>query len=261
MSIYTSIEKHEIHCAKRYLDYTETEHYRAFRDKYNPNCYGANYAVLKSCADTQATFAAVEAFFAWRDEAPVSFRAAPDAVYLVEAMRVFSQYGYVIKPYHTTQMQLTAQPDQDLHILPCATKCIDGVSMWPERPLMKEALGDAAEHEMRFADTRLQGGGKAFFAYNKAGVPVSVCTGEGYGSAFAITQVYTPAPCRRQGCATAAVSAALQHAKQNGYTDVFLSTDDKNAIALYRRLGFRGRQAERYWACKGEVPAWIAALP
>ncbi|MEG2930971.1 MAG: GNAT family N-acetyltransferase, partial [Ruthenibacterium sp.] len=75
------------------------------------------------------------------------------------------------------------------------------------------------------------------------------------------TQVYTPVPCRRQGCATAAVSAALQYAQKNGYTDVLLDTNDKTAIALYKRMGFRGKQAECYWACKGNVPAWIAALP
>ena len=43
----TPSEKHEIHCAKRYLEYTETPFYRAFRDRENPESFDSNYAVLK----------------------------------------------------------------------------------------------------------------------------------------------------------------------------------------------------------------------
>ena len=43
----TPSEKHEIHCAKRYLEYTETPFYRAFRDRENSESFDSNYAVLK----------------------------------------------------------------------------------------------------------------------------------------------------------------------------------------------------------------------
>ena len=257
---YNSIEKHEIHCAKRYLEYIETEHYRAFRDKTNPDCFDVNFAVLKRCDDADATFAAVEAFYAWRGEQPVSFKAAPDAVPIVEATRVFSQHGYEIKPYHTTRMLLTAAQDAALQILPCKTRCIEGALTWPERPLIKESF-DGQAFGLRLVDTQMKAGAKAFFAYNKAGVPVSFCMGEGYGSAFSLSDVYTPVPCRGQGCATAVVAAALRYAKNEGYTDVFLYVDEKAVARLYKKLGFRGRQAEQYWACRGTLPAWIKTLP
>ena len=42
----TPSEKHEIHCAKRYLEYTETPFYRAFRDRENPESFDSNYAAV-----------------------------------------------------------------------------------------------------------------------------------------------------------------------------------------------------------------------
>jgi len=51
----TPSEKHEIHCAKRYLEYTETPFYRAFRDRENPESFDSNYAVLKRMEGSQNT--------------------------------------------------------------------------------------------------------------------------------------------------------------------------------------------------------------
>ena len=45
--MYTPMEKHEIHCAKRYLEYQEDAIHRVFRDPSNPSCYQANYGVIK----------------------------------------------------------------------------------------------------------------------------------------------------------------------------------------------------------------------
>ena len=49
----TPSEKHEIHCAKRYLEYTETPFYRAFRDRENPESFDSNYAVLKRMEEAE----------------------------------------------------------------------------------------------------------------------------------------------------------------------------------------------------------------
>ena len=54
----TPSEKHEIHCAKRYLEYTETPFYRAFRDKENPESFDSNYAVLKRMEEAEQSLAA-----------------------------------------------------------------------------------------------------------------------------------------------------------------------------------------------------------
>lgn len=258
--MYTSIERHEMHYAKRYLEYEETDFYRAVRDKTNAHCHEANYAVLKSCDDAAATIAAVEAFYAWRGPAePVLFRSAPDAVPVLQAGRVFSRFGYAVKPCHPMRLERTAQRDARVTILDCATKCIETVPDCPERPLLREALG-GKEPLLHLLDTRIEAGAKAFFAYNKAGVPVSFCFGEGYGSAFRLSHLYTPVPCRRQGCATAVTAAALRYGEENGYTSFYMDACDKAVGHLLNRLGFRGKQVEAYWVCKGALPAWIAAM-
>ncbi|MFQ8832149.1 MAG: GNAT family N-acetyltransferase [Ruthenibacterium lactatiformans] len=87
-------------------------------------------------------------------------------------------------------------------------------------------------------------------------MPVSFCVGEGYGSAFYLSDVYTAENFRGQGYAAAAVLAMLGFARNPdmGYTDVFLYADDPAAIRLYEKLGFRGTPVREYRAFKGGLP-------
>ena len=62
----TPSEKHEIHCAKRYLEYTETPFYRAFRDRENPESFDSNYAVLKRMEEAEQSLAPLRGLCALR---------------------------------------------------------------------------------------------------------------------------------------------------------------------------------------------------
>ena len=80
--------------------------------------------------------------------------------------------------------------------------------------------------------------------------------GEGYGSAFYLSDVYTAENFLGQGYAAAAVLAMLGFARNPdmGYADVFLYADDPAAIRLYEKLGFRGTPVREYRAFKGGLP-------
>lgn len=80
----TPSEKHEIHCAKRYLEYTETPFYRAFRDRENSESFDSNYAVLKRMEEAEQSLAAVESYYEGLDVTP-KFYSKPDSVTLEES--------------------------------------------------------------------------------------------------------------------------------------------------------------------------------
>ena len=59
----TPSEKYDIHSPKRYLEYTETPYYRAFRDLTNPGSAASNFAVLKSMENAEKSLAAIEEYY------------------------------------------------------------------------------------------------------------------------------------------------------------------------------------------------------
>ena len=121
--------------------------------------------------------------------------------------------------------------------------------------LVTESCGER-DFGLRLIDKQLGAGARVSFAYNRAEIPVSFCVGEGYGSAFYRSDVYTAENFRGQGYAAAAVLATPGFARNPdmGYTDVFLYADDPAAIRLYEKLGFRGTPAREYRAFKGGLP-------
>ena len=253
--MFTPIEKHEIHCAKRYLDYTENEFFRAFRDRQNQTCYACNYAVLKSTQNAGETFERVERFFAGMDDTVPKFYAKPDSVSLLQAKAAFERYGYAVKAIQEMRMEMKALPDPSLKILPIEIKMFDSYTpLGIQECAFIDTAAGGLPYALLMAKKQLGAGAKAFFAYNKAGVCVSYCLGEGYGSAFYISDVFTPQPCRKQGCATSVLAAALRHAQETGYAHVYLDVENPAAQRLYERLGFRGVPHTTYCAFKGGLP-------
>ncbi len=249
--MYSSGEKFHIHYAKRYLQYTETEEIRAFSCTDYPELAAFNFAVLKSAKNVKDAIANAEKYFEWRDEYPVSFHSAPDSLKILEAKKVFTANNYKVKTYYTTYFEYVGKPTTQPKIIDCKTDIIEKTTSWPQRPLVRVAFG-GKDDAAGVADIKMQCGAKAFFAYNKAGVPISFCMGESYGSAFCISHVYTPQPIRRQGCATAVINAALKYALSNGYSDIFTYAPDKSNKKLFEQFGFKGKQIECYWATKGK---------
>ena len=91
----TPSEKHEIHCAKRYLEYTETPFYRAFRDRENPESFDSNYAVLKRMEEAEQSLAAVESYYEGLDVTP-KFYSKPDSVTLEESRAVLRELALAV---------------------------------------------------------------------------------------------------------------------------------------------------------------------
>lgn len=255
--MYTANERHEIHCGKRYLDYTENEQFRAFRDRENPLSYESNYAVLKSTAEEQDTFSQVEMFFAGMDETPPKFRWRPDAVPLDRALALFERHGYGVAKDYLAFMRLTEAAESGLRLADCRVAVAEQTLTEEQRALVIASY-NGNPWGLPLVTKQIAHGARGYFACNKAGVPVSWCLGEGYGEAFSISDVYTPPPCRGQGCAARVLSAALEDAERTGYTDIFLYADESGAARrLYERLGFTAEPRTVYWAVKGGVPSWM----
>ena len=180
--MYTPMEKHEIHCAKRYLEYQEDATYRAFRDPSNPASYASNYGVIKSLEDAHSALARIELFFAGTRVTP-RIHGAPDSAPLEKLRPMLVGADYGIRETRVLRMQLREKRSPLLVVNRCETRCISQPLEWPERALVVMSCGDH-EYGVKMMDRQIAAGAKAFVAYNSAAVPVSVCLGEGYGSAF-----------------------------------------------------------------------------
>lgn len=255
---FNDIEKHEIHCAKRYLDYTENEFFRAFRDRNNQGSWEFNYAVLKTTQNAAQTIQHVERFFGGMDVAVPKFRSAPDGVSLLQARTALERFGYEVAGCTQMRMKLQAPPARALNVLSIPVRVLSTPPGIAERALIKEAA-NGQDYALPMTEKKVNGGAKLIVAYNASGVPVSMCLGEGYGSAFYLSDVYTPRPCRKQGCATAVLAGAIRYAKEEGYVTLFLDADDDGARHMYEKLGFRGAPHTTYWAFKGGLPDALKA--
>lgn len=250
----TPSERHEIHCAKRYLEYIETPFYRAFRDKDNKESELSNYAVLKRMEEAEESVAEVERFYADTGIQP-RFYWSPDSVPLDKCRAFFKAHGYRVDTCTTLRMMLLTHTSPDLVVRKCPVReCTGAPLTGPEAILVCESYG-GRDFGLRLINKQLRAGARAYFAYNRAEIPVCYCIGEGYGTAYEVSDVYTAESYRRQGYAAAAILPLLGYARtpENGYTDVFLYASNPNAIRLYEKFGFRGTPVEQYFAYKQET--------
>lgn len=256
--MFTEIEKHEIQCPKRYLEYTENEYFRALRDKENPNCHEANYAVIKNLECAESTMMRVELFYAGLPIVP-KFLYQPDMVPLPVLRPFLENHGYVVKKFHTTRMLLTAKPSPLLLMSRCGVQCRTMGLTDPERTAINISFGDNGEG-LSLIEHRMAAGARVFVLYTDDGLPVSYCLGEGYGTSFEIANVYTLKDFRRRGYAAKAVTQAVKYALDIGYTDIFLNAASSTSQKLFTEMGFTGELVERFWAFKDELPQWMMTL-
>ena len=208
----TPSEKHEIHCAKRYLEYTETPFYRAFRDRENPESFDSNYAVLKRMEEAEQSLAAVESYYEGLDVTP-KFYSKPDSVTLEESRAFFEAHGYAVHTFECQRMMLLTHTSPELLVHKCPVQIFAGAPLTgAAAQLVTESCGEK-DFGLRLIDKQLGAGARVSFAYNRAEIPVSFCVGEGYGSAFYLSDVYTAENFRGQGYAAAAVLAMLGFAR------------------------------------------------
>ena len=253
----TPSEKHEIHCEKRYLEYTETPFYRAFRDKTNPDSDDSNYAVLKRMEEAKQSLEEVERYYAGLGITP-KFYSRPDSVTLEEGRAFFEAHGYKICAFEEQRMMLLTQASSALQVQKCSVRVVSGRPLaGAEAQLVCESCGDQ-DHALRRINRQLAAGARVSFACNHAEIPVSFCVGEGYGSAFYLSEVYTDPKFRRQGYGAAVLLEMLRYAGNPDllYTDIFLHAVSPDAIRLYEKLGFRGSAVPAYRAFQGGLPAY-----
>lgn len=252
----TPSEKHEIHCEKRYLEYIETPFYRAFRDKTNPESFCSNYAVLKRMEDAGQSLGEVEQYYAECGITP-KFYSRPDSVTLEESRAFFEAHGYEVCAFEQQRMMLLTQASGALQVQKCPVRLVSGRPLQGAEAQLARESCEEREFVLRRLNRALGAGARVSFAYNRAEIPVSYCVGEGYGSAFYLSDVYTAAKFRRRGYGAAAIGAMLEYAcdADLGYTDIFLHAVRPEAIRLYEKLGFRGSAVPAYRAFKGGLPA------
>ncbi len=257
----TPSERHEIHCAKRYLEYIETPFYRAFRDADNPRSYSSNYAVLKRMEEAEGSLAAVEKFYAEANIIP-KFYWSPDSVTFAEGRGFFERHGYAVIEYTIQRMLQLTHTSAELRVRKCPVQIFTGAPLTrTEAQLVRESCG-GEDYGLRLLNKELTAGARAVFAYNHAEIPVCYCVGEGYGTAYEISDVYTDEKFRRQGYAAAALLMLLGYARdpEQGYSDVFLYASNPEAIRLYEKFGFRGTPVVQYCAFKGVLPEDFAEV-
>ncbi|MFQ7004946.1 MAG: hypothetical protein ACLRRT_15530 [Ruthenibacterium lactatiformans] len=185
----TPSEKHEIHCAKRYLEYTETPFYRAFRDRENSESFDSNYAVLKRMEEAEQSLAAVESYYEGLDVTP-KFYSKPDSVTLEESRAFFEAHGYAVHTFECQRMMLLTHTSPELLVHKCPVQIFAGAPLTgAAAQLVTESCGEK-DFGLRLIDKQLGAGARVSFAYNRAEIPVSFCVGEGYGSAFYLSDTY-----------------------------------------------------------------------
>lgn len=260
-TMLTPCEKFEIHAPKKYLEYTETPFWRAFRDRDNQISGASNYAVLKSLEDSAASIRAVEAYYDGLRCVP-KFMFPADSVPPAKAWDTLVRAGYMFSTRPAVRMSWRGRPTalfvpRRCTIVPTGTS-LDGV---PASMLLEYC--DGADHVLKLINRQLAGGARGFLAVTPDGLPVSLCVGLGYADGFSIQLLYTAKAQRKKGYGAAALSAALAwtRAPEQNYAQVFLECDtqDSEARSLFEKAGFEGREEPVYCAFQGLVPpGWRA---
>lgn len=104
---------------------------------------------------------------------------------------------------------------------------------------------------------QLRAGARAFFACNRAEIPVSVCLGFGYASTLRLFGLYTAKSQRGKGYGMAVLRAAVRWAQApgQGYEPFALAPQENGpAVRLLQRAGFLGRPQQRWYAVQGNDP-------
>ncbi|MEF9969956.1 MAG: GNAT family N-acetyltransferase [Ruthenibacterium sp.] len=254
----TEMDKYEIHCGKRYLDYTEDAHFRALRDPANPESYESNYAVLKDLEEAETSLARIELFFTGTN-AQTKLWSRPDSAPLDELRPFLTAHGYRIKEYQTMRMLLTDKPSPLLLRHKCAIKCLTGERTQAEQTLLQMCCNDHV-YEIKMMERQIAAGARIFMAYSMDGTPVSCVLGESFGSAFYFSDVFTAGSYRNRGFAAEVIFEAIRYAKDVGYTDLFLDCTESGPMHLYEKIGFRGETVNRFWAFRDTLPTSISQL-
>lgn len=153
----TPSEKHEIHCAKRYLEYTETPFYRAFRDRENPESFDSNYAVLKRMEEAEQSLAAVESYYEGLDVTP-KFYSKPDSVTLEESRAFFEAHGYAVHTFECQRMMLLTHTSPELLVHKCPVQIFAGAPLTgAAAQLVTESCGEK-DFGLRLIDKQLGAG-------------------------------------------------------------------------------------------------------
>ena len=142
----TPSEKHEIHCAKRYLEYTETPFYRAFRDRENSESFDSNYAVLKRMEEAEQSLAAVESYYEGLDVTP-KFYSKPDSVTLEESRAFFEAHGYAVHTFECQRMMLLTHTSPELLVHKCPVQIFAGAPLPCDGELRRKGLWPAAHRQ------------------------------------------------------------------------------------------------------------------
>ena len=260
------IDNYEMHAAKKYLEYTETPLYRAFRDLDNPVSAASNFAVLKSMEDAPRSLREIEAYYkghVYLNLVP-KFEFTPDSVRPAESRAFFYRNGYELARRDMLRMTLCEKPSPLFVRRRCAIQSGDGRLPRAVAALLVEYCG-GQEHARRLIERQLtKGGARAFVAFAADGAPASICVAHGYGSAYCITALYTAEARRRMGYGAAALAAAMRGAVEQplGYDTIFLETvpENKDAVRLFEKAGFRGAARSVVAAFKGGAGAPWARL-
>lgn len=255
--MFTSSEAHEMHAPKRYLHFTENAAARVFTDAANPECPAANWAVLKAghsynvaqalaFCEEQFARAGVAACFVW----------SPDAAPLAMCSDILQQSGYHVGQTVVREFYTGAEESLDIRVNDCPVRLEDE----PLRGAPGQLLAESCEGwpgRLNLLKKQLRAGAKAFFAYNRAEIPVSVCLGFGYASAFRLFGLYTAPSQREKGYGMAALRAALRWAQkpeQKYEPFALVQEENEKAVRLMRRAGFLGRPQQRWIAVRDGTP-------
>ena len=158
----TPSEKHEIHCAKRYLEYTETPFYRAFRDRENSESFDSNYAVLKRMEEAEQSLAAVESYYEGLDVTP-KFYSKPDSVTLEESRAFFEAHGYAVHTFECQRMMLLTHTSPELLVHKCPVQIFAGAPLTgAAAQLVTESCGEK-DFGLRLIDKQLGAGARVSF--------------------------------------------------------------------------------------------------
>ena len=242
----TDGERYEIHCPKKYLSYEEKEGYRIFWAEEAASCAQANYGVLKQADEQAKSLDAIEARLA-KAGAVRRVCSAPDSLPLEACRPALEQRGYKIEEYECWRLTHCLEPSPFLIRRKCQVKVATACLEDNFAVLVREQGGEEA---LALANRQIKAGARAFFALNRAEIPVSCCFGMGYGAAFCLWGLYTAPNQRRKGYGAAALLAAVDFAAQpdRGYEDIFLYVQDEQARRLFEKAGFRGGRRRRWHA-------------
>lgn len=242
----TDGERYEIHCPKKYLSYEEKNEYRVFWAEDAPRCGEANWGVLKRTDCMEKSLDAIETRL---EQAGAALRVcgAPDSVPLAECRAALEQRGCIVTEQTCWRLTQCLEPSPFLVRRKCKVQTVTTPLEGNLAVLIKEQSGADG---LALVNRQIKAGARAFFALNRAEIPVSCCLGMGYGAAFRLWGLYTAPSQRKKGYGAAVLMAAVEFAAKpdRGYEDIFLYVEDESVRTLFEKAGFRGGRRQLWQA-------------